>query len=79
MHNAAHGRVKAKLILRSIEEKEKILVTEEDIDNELVRMFPTYKENKASIPEYFGEHVKEYLGRQKALDFLVEKAKIDEA
>lgn len=82
MQTPAKSRVEAKVVLRAISKQEEIKVEEKDIDQELskiaVNAGKTLAEFKPTVPEGNIEFIEDYLLRQKALDFVLEKAKVKE-
>ncbi|NQU17819.1 MAG: trigger factor [Candidatus Saganbacteria bacterium] len=78
----ATSRVKGKIVLKAIAEKENIEVEDKDLDEEIA---PMAQQEKKSVEEYKKllrenslMYIKDYLKRRKALDFLQEHAKIKE-
>lgn len=82
MQTPAKSRVEAKVVLREISKQEKIEVEEKDIDHELSKMAVnagrTLAEFKPTVQEGSIQFIEDYLLRQKALDFVLEKAKVKE-
>lgn len=80
MRRSAEIRIKGKVVLKAVAETEKIGVSPEEIRAEIKAMAESIKQD----PEQFEKNmiesgekfVKDYLMRKKALDFIVEKAKI---
>ncbi|MBS3994909.1 MAG: trigger factor, partial [Alkaliphilus sp.] len=80
MKNDAQNRIKTRLILESIANLEKIEVSDEEMDSELLKYATQYKaevdEFKKSLsPEDFNR-IKEGIKIRRTVDFLVENAKI---
>jgi len=79
---SAEIRVKGKVILRAVAEEEKIKINNEEMDAELQGIAKaggkSLSDIKKSLEEGTRKYVEDYLLRRKALDFLVEKAKIKE-
>ncbi|MDI6732063.1 MAG: trigger factor [Candidatus Margulisbacteria bacterium] len=82
LRKSAEIRVKGKLALRAVAEVEKIEVTPADIDHELQAVADqagkTLEEVKKTVRQDGLGYIVDYLQRRKALDFLVEKAKLVE-
>ena len=82
MKSSAEVRIKAKLALESIAEKEKLEVEQKDIDAEIEAIAQHYgKTAEAYKSEVSGEvmdSIKEYMLREKAIDFVISKAKVEE-
>jgi trigger factor len=78
----AQARAKAKIVLRAISKQEKIEPEEKEVEAEISKMAveagKTLGEFKETLTEDSRQFIKDYLARQKALDFVVEKAKIVE-
>lgn len=76
----AASRVKAKLVLKAVADKEKLEFTEEDFATELALLAKDSGVPEAELMQREGvrEYVKDYVLRRKALDFIVENAKIKE-
>ena len=77
----AEERVKVDLALQTISEKEKIEISEKDLDTELTRIAQGIKgqsveESKQKVSEVTKEYVKGYLKDEKTIDFLINHAKI---
>ena len=84
MRKAAEGRVKGKVVLKAIAEKEEIKVTDDDIKKELTQISAETGQPLDHLEKNFNEsarrgYMEEYLMRQKALDYLVAKAEIKSA
>ncbi len=82
LKKSAEIRVKGKLALQSVAEKEEIKVSNQDIEEELQaaadQAHKSLAEIKKSLQPGSVDYISDYLLRRKALDFLVEKAKIVE-
>jgi len=78
----AKSRVEAKVILREISKDENIKLEESDVEMEFSKMATssgkTLSEFKESVSEGGRQFVEDYLLRQKALDFVIDKAKVSE-
>ncbi|MBU0580407.1 MAG: trigger factor [Candidatus Margulisbacteria bacterium] len=77
----AEERVKVDLLLEEIAEKEKVEVSDQDLDAELTRIAQTIKgqaveESKKKVSEATKDYVKSYLRDEKTIDFLKNHAKI---
>lgn len=79
----AETRVKGKVILRAIAEEEKLEIGQAEIDAELQAMAlesgQPLEELKKRLDQGAAEYIQDYLLRKKALELLVEKAKLEEA
>lgn len=77
---SALTRVKGKVVLKAIAQAEKLDPTEEETDHEIKHMAQDagkeFDEFKKSLRDSATDYIKDYLARRKALDFLVEHAKI---
>lgn len=75
-------KIKGMFILEEISKKEKLDVTDEDIENEIKRMADDakkgYDEFKNNISDDLRTYIKEYLKDKKTIDFLIDDAKIRE-
>jgi len=82
MKGSAEVRVKAKLALEAIAKKEKLEVEQKDIDAEIETMAQHYgkslEEYKSEISSEAVDSIKEYMLREKAIDFVISKAKVEE-
>jgi FKBP-type peptidyl-prolyl cis-trans isomerase (trigger factor) len=82
MKVGAEGRIKAKLALEAIAEKEQLAVEEADIDSELEALAKHYgktvEEYKSEVSGDVIDSIKEYMLREKAIDFVISKAKVEE-
>jgi len=76
----AQTRIKAKLVLRAIAEKENIEFTEDDFSTEVKKLAKDLNVSDAEIiaKEGIREYIKDFVLRRKALDFVVENAKLTE-
>ena len=83
MKPQAESRVKGTLVLEAVAAAENLEVTEEDLDKEFEKMASMYQmeveQIKSFMPAEQTESMKESLKVQKAIDFLVENAKVTEA
>lgn len=75
---SAGARTKAKLVLRTIAEKENFAITDEELDNEITDIAAQNSQNKEDYlkNESMKGYIKDYLLRRKALDLIFEKADI---
>ncbi|MFH1710528.1 MAG: trigger factor, partial [bacterium] len=82
MKGNAEIRIKAKLALEAISEKENLVVESQDIDREIELLAQHYgrsaEEYKAEISSDVMDSIKEYMLREKAIDFVISKAKVEE-
>lgn len=82
MKASAEVRIKAKLALEAIAEKEKLIVEEKDLDSEIDLLAQHYgktaEDYKKEISGDAIDSIKEYLIREKAIDFVISKAKVEE-
>lgn len=80
MRKSAEIRVKGKVVLKAIAAAEKMAVSDEELETELKNMAAASGEKiedlKKRLDEGIKDYIDEYLLRKKALDFLVEKAKV---
>ncbi len=80
LRKSAEMRVRGKVVLRAISEKEKMSITEEEIERELEKLAAVSGESVEALKKRLDagarDYIKDYMLRGKALDFLVEKAKI---
>lgn len=76
----ARKRVKTRMILRAIAEKEGIDATDEEVDAEMEKMAELYKIEKEKLTDLLNDEAKEMmkkdLAMKKTIDFLYEEAKI---
>ncbi|MBU0630246.1 MAG: hypothetical protein KKC80_04930 [Candidatus Margulisbacteria bacterium] len=84
MRKAAEGRVKGKVVLKAVAEKEVIKISDEDIKKELQQVSVETGQSLDQLEKNLNESgrrgfMEEYLMRQKALDLLVAKAEIKSA
>ncbi len=81
MKPSAEVRLKAKLALEYIVEKEKLEVEQNDIDKEMELLAQHYgrtaEDFKKEATEDMLNSIKEYLSREKAIDFVISKAKVE--
>ncbi|MFH1347585.1 MAG: trigger factor [Candidatus Margulisiibacteriota bacterium] len=79
---SAEIRVRGKIVLRAIAEAEKMKIEPEEMEQEFKNLAATsgqpIEELKNSIEEGSKKFIEDYMLRQKALAFLVEKAKVKE-
>jgi len=78
----ARKEVRAHFGLEAVAGKEKLEVTDEEVDSEIKRLSESSQESSAKVRQYFAEdeHREELLGRlkrKKVIDLLVEKATVD--
>jgi len=82
MRGNAQIRIKAKLALEAIAEKEKLVVEEADMDREIETLAQHYgksvEEYKSDISADVTDSIKEYMLREKSIDFVISKAKVEE-
>lgn len=75
----AETRIKAKLVLEKISEKEKLTIEDEEVDNELSALAEhsgkSLDEYKAEISPEMKESIKEYMLHDKAMKLVMDKAK----
>lgn len=80
MHDDAVMRVKTTLVIDKVKEQEEIEVTDEDIEAELTKVAEMQKRDVEDIRKLFEkdnyEYLKANLKSRKAVDFLVENAKL---
>ncbi len=80
MEEEAKKRVASRIILRSIGAKEKIEITEEDVEKELSRMAEVYKMDLDGIKDLIGEDNMEYFKKDimitKVINYLYDNAKV---
>jgi trigger factor len=83
MKPEAEKRIRGSLVLEKIVELEGITASDEDVQAELERMAAMYQMSVEQIeqflPEDEKENMKKNLATQKAIDFLIENAKVVEA
>jgi trigger factor len=82
MKDSAAARAKAKLVLLAVAEKEKLEISQAEIDREIEHFAQergkSFEDMKATLPEGVLDYIDDYLKRQKALDFVKSNAKITE-
>jgi FKBP-type peptidyl-prolyl cis-trans isomerase (trigger factor) len=82
MMGNAEIRIKAKLALEAIAEKEKLVVEEADIDREIETLAQhsgkPVEEYRSQMSADVTDSIKEYMLREKAIDFVISKAKVEE-
>lgn len=82
MKGSAEIRIKAKLALEAIAEKEKLAVDEKDLDSEIDLLAQHYgktaEDYKKEISGEVIDSIKEHLLREKAIDLVISKAKVEE-
>ncbi len=71
-------RVKGKLVLKAIAEEEKLKVEDKEMEEELKALAQASGRELKDVDEGTRKYIEEYVLRRKALDFLVEKAKVTE-
>ena len=73
-------QIKTRLVLEEVAKKENIQVSEDEINAELQKIADSYKMELEKIKGFFGENERKQmaddLAVQKAIDFLVENAKL---
>lgn len=73
-------RMKGKIVLKAIAEKEKLKIDEQEIEDELMKISQmenkTLDEIKKDLAPSAMDFIKDYLLREKALSFIIENAKI---
>ena len=76
----AQRSIKTRLTLETVAATEKLEASEEDMDKELQKIADQYKMELDKIKELFGEAERKQMANdikvQKAVDFLVENAKL---
>lgn len=81
LKGGAEVRIKAKMALDTIIEKEKLLIEDKDLDAEieaLAQQAGKPKEDyKAGLSGDVLDYIKEYMLREKAIDFVISKAKVE--
>lgn len=82
LSKSAEIRVKGKVALQAVAEVEKIKISDEEMDEEVKAMAEASgrkeKEVKENMDEGMKKYIIDYMLRKKALDFVMEKAKITE-
>lgn len=80
LYPPSQARVKAKLVLNAIANKEKIEFTEDDFASEVKQIAQNLGLSEAEVMAQDGirDYIKDYVLRRKALDFVVKNAKIKE-
>ena len=82
MKNAAQIRLKAKFGLDEIKQKEKLALEENELNKELQALAEhsgkTLDEYKTEMSEGTLESIRDFMLREKAIDFVVSKAKVEE-
>jgi FKBP-type peptidyl-prolyl cis-trans isomerase (trigger factor) len=82
MRKAAEVRVRGKIMLKAVAEAEKMSVSPEEMQAEIKAMADSMGEKPEELEKKLEEgsrqYIEDYLLRKKALDFIVEKAKIIE-
>lgn len=75
-------RVRGKVVLKAVAEAEKMKITDEEMENEIKSMAESSGKDvaaaKKNLEEGSRKFIDDYMLRRKALDFIVEKAKIKE-
>jgi trigger factor len=81
MKAGAETRVKAKLALEAIVEKEKLEVAQADIDKEIEILAQNYgkslDEYRSEISNDALESIKDYMLKEKAVDLVISKSKVE--
>jgi trigger factor len=81
LQKSAQIRAKGKVVLKAVAEEEKLSVSPQEIDEEIKRMMHESGETVDAIKQRLGvegrRYIEDYTLRRKALDFIVEKAKIE--
>ncbi len=80
MRPQAEKRIRTRLVLEAVAEKENIEISDEAVEDELKKMAENYKMELEQIKSFMGEEeikqMKEDLAVQEAVDFLVAEAKL---
>jgi len=79
LRKSAEMRVKGKIILKAVAESEKMDISSEEMGEELKALAGAggqTPEELENLDEHARKYIEDYLLRRKALDFMVEKAKI---
>ena len=80
MRPQAVKRIETRLVLEEVVKQENIEVSDERLDEEIVKMAATYQMESDKLKEYMSEQdkkqMKEDLAVQEAVDFLVAEAKL---
>ena len=79
MKPGAEKRIQSILVLEAVAKAEKIEISDEDYDNEIARMAEMYQMEADKLKDMIGEYEKEQITEdlkiQKAVEFVVSKAK----
>jgi len=82
LHKSAEIRAKGKVVLRAIADSEKMKISDEEMEGETKSIAEASGEKledlKRRLDEGAKKYIQEYMLRRKALDFVLEKAKIKE-
>jgi FKBP-type peptidyl-prolyl cis-trans isomerase (trigger factor) len=81
LRKSAEVRVRGKVLLKAVSEAEKINITDEEMNEELKALAGAggqAPEDLSNLDEHARKYIEDYLLRRKALDFMVEKAKVKE-
>ncbi len=78
LKKSAEIRVKGKLVLKAIAEAESLKVEDKEMEEELKSLAQASGRELKDVDEGTRKYIEEYVLRRKALDFLVEKAKVTE-
>ncbi|MFH1826581.1 MAG: trigger factor [bacterium] len=82
LKKSAEIRVKGKVVLRAVAKAEKIEISDEEMAKEIEEMAKSSGQKpedlKQRMNQSFKEYVEDYMLRRKALDYVMEKAKIKE-
>ncbi len=79
LHKSAKVRVMGKVVLKAVAEAEKMNVSDEEMNEELKALASAggqAPEDLSNLDEHARKYIVDYLLRRKALDFMVEKAKV---
>jgi FKBP-type peptidyl-prolyl cis-trans isomerase (trigger factor) len=82
LRKSAEVRVRGKIVLRTVAEAEKMMVTDEEMESEAKSLAQasgqSVEELKKGLSEGSRKYIEDYMLRRKALEFLVENAQIRE-
>jgi trigger factor len=82
LKKSAEIRVRGKVVLKAVAEAEKLKISDKEFNDEVGAMARASgreeQELKKTMDEHMQEYINDYLLRKKALDFILEKAKITE-
>lgn len=80
LHKSAQVRVTGKVVLKAIAQAEKLEASKEEMDEELKLLAGAAgqpaEETGKGLDEHAKKYIEDYLLRRKALDFIIEKAKV---